>query len=274
MSSLRDRIISNVSATPTIDPAAEIDIRVGFLVDYLDATGARGLVLGISGGQDSTLAGRLCQLAVERRRAAGADATFWAVRLPYQRQIDEADAQRALEFIAPDRALTINIGPASDVLEEAVAGSLGAEHLGDFNRGNLKARVRMTAQYALAGEVGALVVGTDHAAENVTAFFTKFGDGASDLMPLAGLTKGQGARLLDHLGAPESTWTKIPTADLEDDRPAYPDEEALGVSYRDIDAYLEGRDLSAEAAQRIEELWKAGEHKRRLPTRPQDTWWR
>ena len=133
----------------------------------------------------------------------------------------------------------------------------------------------MIAQYALAGEKKLLVIGTDHAAENVTGFFTKFGDGAADLVPLFGLSKRQGAQLLRHLGAPESTWRKVPTADLEEDRPALADEDALGVTYADIDTYVENTGLiPAEAQTRIEHLWQIGHHKRHLPVIPQDTWWR
>ena len=80
--------------------------------------------------------------------------------------------------------------------------------------------------------------------------------------------------MLEALGAPESTWLKVPTADLEDDRPALPDEEALGVTYRDIDDYLEGRAVSGQASERIEQLWAKGTHKRHLPAGPDDQWWR
>ena len=132
----------------------------------------------------------------------------------------------------------------------------------------------MVAQYTIAGERNLLVVGTDHAAEAVTGFFTKYGDGGSDVNPLAGLTKSQGAQLLRHLGAPESTWTKVPTADLEDDRPALPDEEALGVSYADIDRYLQGEDVEAAAADVIESTYLRTRHKRALPVDPYDSWWR
>ena len=93
-------------------------------------------------------------------------------------------------------------------------------------------------------------------------------------MPLAGLTKNQGAALLREMGAPDSTWEKVPTADLEEDRPALPDEEALGVRYTDIDAYLQGEEVSEEAAARIEHLWRVSRHKRTTPATPQDTWWR
>ena len=237
---LQKEIAEKLGVKPTIDVAAEIEARVNFLADYLRTTRAAGYVLGISGGQDSTLAGKLAQLAVEKVRAEGVEAEFVAVRLPHGVQADEDDAQLALTFIAPDEAVTVNIEPATTAMATAVADALGVDGLGDFNKGNVKARMRMIAQYAIAGERGLLVVGTDHAAENITGFFTKHGDGAADLIPLAGLNKRQGAAMLKRLGANPRLWEKVPTADLEENRPALPDEEALGVTYTQIDDYLEG----------------------------------
>ena len=274
MSAMQSDIIAALGVAPSIDPEAERNRRVQFLVDYLAATGAKGYVLGISGGQDSTLAGRLAQLAVEQRRAAGEDATFVAVRLPHGVQSDEDDAQLALQFIQPDETVTVDIAPATAAMSGAVADALALGGLGDFNKGNVKARMRMIAQYAIAGERGLLVVGTDHAAENITGFFTKHGDGAADLLPLAGLNKRQGAAILKHLGADPRLWEKVPTADLEEDRPALPDEEALGVTYAYIDDYLEGKQVPREAAERLEHLWRVGQHKRHLPPGPNETWWR
>ncbi len=274
MSAMQSDIIAALGVAPSIDPEAERNRRVQFLVDYLAATGAKGYVLGISGGQDSTLAGRLAQLAAEQRRAGGEDATFVAVRLPHGVQSDEDDAQLALQFIQPDETVTVDIAPATAAMSNAVADALGGGSLGDFNKGNVKARMRMIAQYAIAGERGLLVIGTDHAAENITGFFTKHGDGAADLVPLAGLNKRQGAALLEHLGAEPRLWEKVPTADLEEDRPALPDEEALGVTYAHIDDYLEGKQVPREAAERLEHLWRVGQHKRHLPPGPDDTWWR
>lgn len=277
---LQQQIAAELCVQPKIDPAAEIERRVAFLADYLAASRTTGFVLGISGGQDSTLAGRLCQLACERVRATGGAAQFVAVRLPYGVQADEADAQTALQFIRPDHAVTINVQASSDAAAAAALTALQAmpgdapAALSDFNRGNIKARQRMVAQYALAGQLGMLVVGTDHAAEAVTGFYTKYGDGGADLTPLTGLTKRQGAALLRELGAPDSTWQKVPTADLEDERPALPDEEALGVTYAQIDDYLEGCEVTTEVAGRIEHLHRISRHKRTMPASPCDTWWR
>lgn len=269
VSSKQQEIIDTLGVQPSIDPAREIERRVAFLCDYARAASSAGFVLGISGGQDSTLAGRLAQLAVERLRASGVDARFLAVRLPHGTQADEDDAQLALRFIEPDETVTVDIAPATT----ALTGALGMP-VSDFNKGNVKARLRMVAQYALAGERNLLVIGTDHAAENVTGFFTKFGDGAADLTPLAGLNKRQGAALLRELGADPRLWEKVPTADLEEDRPALPDEEALGVTYQHIDDYLEGKPVPSAAAERIEHLWRVGQHKRHLPPGPDTSWWK
>ncbi|ASF12410.1 NH(3)-dependent NAD(+) synthetase [Nocardia brasiliensis NBRC 14402] len=274
MRNLREQIIAELGVQPSIEPKAEVRRRVDFLKDYLNATPAKGFVLGISGGQDSSLAGRLCQLAAEELRADGADATFLAVRLPYGVQADEADARTALRFIQPDRSVSVNVRPSANAAAGEVASALKIDKLRDFVRGNIKARERMVIQYALAGQENLLVVGTDHAAEAVTGFFTKYGDGGVDLTPLTGLTKRQGAALLQELGAPTSVWSKVPTADLEDDRPALPDEEALGLTYREIDDYLEGKDVTAEVSERIESIFRTTRHKRAVPVTPLDTWWR
>ena len=275
-SDLRDDIRRSLGVQSTIDPQEEIERRVSFLAEYLISTQAKGFILGISGGQDSTLAGRLAQLAVERvREQEGTKVRFHAVRLPYGEQADEDDAQRALNFIEPDRTVAINIKDATQALTKTVSASLGIHCLTDFNRGNVKARIRMVAQYAAAGQLGLLVVGTDHAAEAVTGFYTKYGDGGADILPLSGLTKRQGAALLQELGAPPSTWSKVPTADLEDNRPALPDEDALGVTYSQIDDYLEGVDgLPQEAIERIEHLYTVSRHKRSMPVAPTAPWWK
>ena len=107
--------------------------------------------------------------------------------------------------------------------------------LGDYHKGNVKARMRMIAQYAIGGQEGLLVIGTDHAAEAVTGFYTKYGDGGSRfLLPLSGLTKRQGKALLMELGADERLYLKVPTADLLDEKPGQADETELGICYDEL----------------------------------------
>lgn len=273
MRDAQKQIISDLHVSPTVDPAKEIERRSGFLAEYLLHTGVNGLVLGISGGQDSSLAGRLCQLAVESVRAAGGQATFVAVRLPYRVQADEADARIALDFITPDREIAFDIARGVDGIAAEFADAAG-EPLGDFVKGNVKARQRMVAQYAIAGQLNLLVVGTDHAAEAVTGFFTKFGDGGADVLPLSGLTKRQGRTLLQHLDAPARLYEKAPTADLLDDDPGQTDESNLGLVYGDLDDYLEGKEVALGVAEAIEARYRATEHKRRVPLSMFDGWWR
>ncbi|MFJ9416352.1 ammonia-dependent NAD(+) synthetase [Streptomyces sp. NPDC101227] len=268
---LQEEIARDLQVSASFDAEREIERRVTFLTERLTSTGLRSLVLGISGGVDSTTAGRLCQLAVERARAAGHDATFFAMRLPYGVQADEKDAQLALEFIRADKELTVDIRPASDAaLAAAVDGGIAFRdaHHQDFVQGNIKARQRMIAQYAVAGAHDGLVVGTDHAAEAVSGFFTKFGDGAADVVPLTGLTKRRVRAVAEVLGAPGELVWKVPTADLETLDPGKPDEDALGVSYDQIDDFLEGGTVDAAAFQAIVRRYRLTEHKRVLPIAP------
>ncbi|MFH8260582.1 ammonia-dependent NAD(+) synthetase [Streptomyces roseolus] len=267
----QQQIARELQVPESFDPVAEIERRVAFLTERLTTTGLRSLVLGISGGVDSTTAGRLCQLAVERARAAGHEATFYAMRLPYGVQADENDARTALDFIRPDQVLTVDVKAASDAALDAVRAAGVAfrdAHHEDFVHGNIKARQRMIAQYAVAGAHDGLVVGTDHAAEAVSGFFTKFGDGAADLVPLTGLTKRRVRAVAAELGAPDSLVWKVPTADLETLDPGKPDEDALGVTYDDIDDFLEGKPVAEAAYASIVRRYELTEHKRRLPIAP------
>ncbi|MFB6562905.1 ammonia-dependent NAD(+) synthetase [Streptomyces sp. NPDC058682] len=269
--SLQQEIARDLQVSASFDVRQEIERRVAFLAERLTSTGLRALVLGISGGVDSTTAGRLCQLAVERVRAAGHEATFFAMRLPYGTQADEKDAQLALDFIRADRVLTVDVKAASDAaLEAALTGGtvFRDAHHQDFVHGNIKARQRMIAQYAVAGAHEGLVVGTDHAAEAVSGFFTKFGDGAADVVPLTGLTKRRVRALAEELGAPAALVHKTPTADLETLDPGKPDEDALGVTYDDIDDLLEGKPVAGTAFAAIVTRYRLTEHKRQLPIAP------
>ncbi|MGX6978098.1 ammonia-dependent NAD(+) synthetase [Vagococcus elongatus] len=275
MKSLQEEIIKKLGVKASINPEEEIRRRIDFLKKYLlTHPFLETYVLGISGGQDSTLAGRLAQMAVtELREETGRkDYRFIAIRLPYGEQADETDSQKALDFIQPDERLAINIKTSVDSLVAEFTNE--GFSIGDFNKGNIKARQRMIVQYAVAGERKGAVIGTDHAAESITGFYTKFGDGAADLLPLSGLNKRQGRQLLEHLSAPSDLYEKIPTADLEDNKPLVADEEALGVTYEAIDDYLEGKEISKEAKVKIEQLYQQSEHKRHLPITLWDSFWK
>lgn len=261
-------IICALGVAPAFSAAAEAARRIDFLKRYLANSQLSTYVLGISGGVDSLTAALLAQRAVIELRAEAYEARFIAVRLPYGQQADEHDAQAALAVITPDELATVNIKAAADaMMQELLRAGLQPADSGqkDFLLGNIKARQRMIAQYALAGRWRGLVIGTDHAAEAVMGFFTKHGDGAADILPLAGLNKRRVRALARHLGAPEHLVSKIPTADLETNAPMRPDEDAYGVTYEQIDDFLEGKSIEANAHELIIRAYKATAHKRSLP---------
>lgn len=273
MRELQRAIIEEMGVKPQIDPAEEVEQRIEFLAAYAKAAGAKGFVLGISGGVDSTLGGALAQKAAEKLRADGYEASFHALRLPHGVQHDEADAAQAMEFISPDYAHTLNIEKAVTGVDVAFKEGFGRS-LADYHRGNVKARLRMIAQYAVAGENDALVVGTDHAAESVTGFFTKYGDGGADVQANFTLNKRQIRQILKHLDSPEHLWSKAPTADLLDENPGQLDETELGFTYAQIDDYLEGREIDPDAAARLEKGYLNTRHKRTVAPSLLDDWWK
>ncbi|MGL5429903.1 MAG: ammonia-dependent NAD(+) synthetase [Vibrio sp.] len=273
---MEHKIRQQMRVLPSIDPLFEIERRVAFIKRKLTEAGCKSLVLGISGGVDSTTCGRLAQLAIEdlNQQHNTSEYQFIAVRLPYGEQKDEAEAQLALSFIRPSHSVSVNIKAGVDGLHAASQQALTDTGLVpndpakiDFIKGNVKARARMVAQYEIAGYVGGLVLGTDHSAENITGFYTKFGDGACDLAPLFGLNKRQVRLMAKTLGAPEQLVDKTPTADLEELAPQKADEAALNLTYEQIDDFLEGKPVAVEISQRLVAIYHATQHKRQpIPT--------
>ncbi|RTE64363.1 ammonia-dependent NAD(+) synthetase [Amphritea opalescens] len=272
----RASIVAAMQVKPQIDTAAEIERRIDFIKRTLLASGCKHLVLGISGGVDSTTCGRLAQLSIKQlnQESNSNDYRFIAVRLPYNTQQDEEDAQAAIAFISPSASLTANVQPGADGVHSATLAALNEAGIDagspahiDFSKGNVKARIRMAIQYEIAGLLGGLVLGTDHSAENITGFYTKHGDGACDLAPLFGLSKRQVRALAEALGAPAQLIHKTPTADLECDAPQKADEAALGLSYDQIDDFLEGKPVSPEVEEKLIGIYRRTEHKRQpVPT--------
>jgi NAD+ synthase len=261
----REKILNEMKVKPEINVKTEIFNRVGFMKNYLIKNNLKVLVLGISGGQDSTLLGKLAQLAVDELNKEGGtvDYKFISVRLPYGLQKDEKDCEQAIEFISPSEVYVVNIKPAVD---QSVNSLIEAGiKISDFVKGNEKARERMKVQYSIAGTFNGIVLGTDHSAESVTGFFTKYGDGGSDIVPLFGLNKRQGKQLLKYLGCPENLYLKKPTADLEDNKPQLSDEDSLGITYVQLDDFLEGKFLNTEVEDIIIKRYQNTSHKRQLP---------
>ncbi|MFV0480474.1 MAG: ammonia-dependent NAD(+) synthetase [Campylobacteraceae bacterium] len=249
----------------------EIKKRVKFLKNALLKSGLKAFVLGISGGVDSLTTALLARRAIDELKKEFLDKEYKLilVSLPYKIQADIADVHLVMEFLNPDIKEVVNIESAVDSLSASIKSLKSAnKEKKDFIVGNIKARQRMVAQYALANTYDALVLGTDHASEAVMGFFTKFGDGAFDLSPLGGLTKLQVREVARFFGADERLVSKTPTADLEDLKPLHPDELAFGVTYQEIDDFLHVKEVSKYAFETITKAYFKTMHKRALPLVP------
>ena len=269
---MKGQILREMKVLKVIEPDFEVTRRVAFIMTKLQQAQSDTLVLGISGGVDSSVAGKLCQMAIDSLNQEYKDKEyqFIAVRLPYDVQKDENEAQMACQFIQPTKLVTVNVKSGVNGIHEETLTALTDSGLEiantvniDFVKGNVKARMRMIAQYEIAGLTGGLVIGTDHSAENLTGFYTKWGDGACDIAPLFGLNKRQIRRIAQFLNAPEVLVNKAPTADLEEEKPLLEDEVALGVTYEQIDDFLEGKEVSSSVEKRLIEIYQATQHKRR-----------
>jgi len=257
---MKKQILAEMCVLPSINVETEIQRRIDFIKQQLQQSHTQTLVLGISGDVDSSTTGRLCQLAVNQLNESQttAEYQFIAVRLPYAVQKDEDEAQLAVSFIQPSHCVTVNVQDGADGIHATTVNALKNSQVKladnasyDFVKGNVKARMRMIAQYEIAGLTGGLVVGTDHSAENITGFYTKHGDGACDIAPLFGLNKRQVRALAKHLGAPAILVEKAPTADLEENKPQLEDEIALGMTYDQIDDFLEGKAVAQEIEDKL-----------------------
>lgn len=262
--SLQQEIIERLGVKPEIDPEIEVRNRVDFLKQYILKSGTTGLLIAISGGIDSAVAAGLCKRATDELSSeTGREYMTLGVFQPYGDQSDIADSYAVAEAFQLKHRAETNIAEAVDeiVIEvEHSFKSLGIpRHLSRGGKGNVKARTRMVVQYALAFDLNLLVVGTDHASEAVTGFFTKWGDGAVDVTPLSTLNKRQVRQLASLIGVPQSVLDKAPTAGLWDGQT---DEEELGITYGDNSDYLEGKEINAEARQKLEKQYLKTEHKR------------
>jgi len=261
---LQQEIIAKLGVKPVIDVDAEIERRVGFLKDYVKRAGASGLLIAISGGVDSAVAAGLCKRATDELSAeTGKEYITLGVFQPYGEQEDIQHSYDVAEAFKLTSKAETNIEEAVNEIAletEYAFKSLGIHrHISRGGKGNVKARTRMVVQYALAFDLNLLVVGTDHASEALTGFFTKWGDGAVDLTPLSTLNKRQVRELARRLGVPSSVIDKAPTAGLWQGQT---DEDELGVTYEANSDYLEGKEIDPKASELLEKHYSRTQHKR------------
>ena len=224
-----------------------------FLKDYIEKAHCNKYILGISGGVDSSLCAALA------RNAVGKDRLLCLI-LPIESQ--KADENDALD-LAKQLDLNYEIVDGTEIFRGYVD---TFKKLGqDFDRstlGNLKARIRMSILYAYAQKYNGLVIGTDNADERYTGYFTKHGDGACDILPIAHLLKGEVVQASKILGISDYLAERVPTASLFEGQT---DETEMGVTYKDLDRYIFGGKVDEAVEKRIQHLHKISEHKR-VPT--------
>lgn len=264
--SLQQEIIAKLGVQPTIDVDQEIRKRVDFLKDYILKSGVKGLLIAISGGIDSAVVTGLCKQATdELTEEKGTEYITVGVFQPYGVQEDIEHSYATANAFNLKHQVETNIEEAVDEMAigtEYAMKQMGVhKHISRAGKGNIKARTRMVVQYALAFDLNLLVVGTDHASEAITGFYTKWGDGAVDITPLSSLNKRQVRQLAAKLGVPQSVIDKAPTAGLWDGQT---DEAELGITYEDNSDYLEGKTISDEAREKLEKQYLKTEHKRSL----------
>ena len=248
---LQKFIVEEMEVKPKINIKEEIKNRCLFLHNKMELARKKTMILAISGGQDSTLCAKLIELTCKKYNY-----NAYYIRLPYKKQFDEQDCQDVIKWLDSKNIIELDISPYVDLIYQNIKG------ITDFNKGNLKARMRMILQYVIAGKYEGLVIGTDHSAENLVGFFTKYGDGGVDINPLYGLNKRQGKQILEYLNCPKHLYEKDPTADLEEENPALSDEKALGISYDIIDDYLENKTIDLKDKIKLEKMYIRNMHKR------------
>ena len=262
--SLQEEIIAKLGVKPSINVESEVKARVAFLKDYVKTAGATGLLIAISGGLDSAVATGLCKIATDELcEETGREYMTLGVFQPYGTQEDIDDSYAVAKAFDLKRTAETNIEDAvTEVALEVEQGLKGLgihRHMTYQGKGNVKARTRMVMQYTLSFELNLIVVGTDHASEAVTGFYTKWGDGAADITPLSTLNKRQVGQLGAYLGVPQSILDKVPTAGLWDGQT---DEAELGLTYEENSDYLEGKEITPASRERLEGIYTRSAHKR------------
>jgi NAD+ synthase len=262
--SLQQQIIAELKVKPSINEAEEVRKRVDFLKTYVKKSGTKGLLIAISGGIDSAVATALCKQATDELTAENnQEYKTLGVFQPYGEQADIQDSYAVAKAYDLKHVVETNIEEAvNEIALEVEQGfkALGSpRHMTHQGKGNVKARTRMVMQYALSFEENLLVVGTDHASEAITGFYTKWGDGAVDITPLSTLNKRQVRQLAAYLKVPQSILDKAPSAGLWEGQT---DEDELGISYEANSDYLEGKQIDPAAQERLESFYTRTHHKR------------
>lgn len=242
-----------------METGQKVERAVNWLREIAQKAGASGLLVGVSGGIDSAVVAFLIKRAFPEHSLG--------VIMPCKSNPqDRLDALKVVEK-AGLKHLEIDLSEVHELLFTKIKDNIAQknewkeerERLGDAN---LRARLRMSTLYAIANNYQYLVVGTDNAAEWHIGYFTKYGDGGCDCLPLAGITKGEVREWAKYLGVPQEIIDKVPSAGLWEGQT---DEEEMGTTYDMVDRYLRGEEIPLPDRQIIERLHRQSAHKRAIP---------
>jgi len=247
-------------------PSIETKIK-RFIKDYINKCGAKGVVLGVSGGVDSCTTAALAALSLGGEKVLG-------LMLPEEETITTTDVEHA-RLVAKKFGFNLETIDLSPTLKVCVNSIPVYDKKDRLSKGNLKARIRMVYLYYYANRLKRIVCGSSDKSETMMGYFTKWGDAAADIAPLMDLYKTQVRRLALYIGLPEEIATKPSTPALW---PGHLAEEELGVKYETLDLVLYGLEhfmtteeivhqlnVSTKLVENIKRRWQTMEHKRRPP---------
>ena len=230
------------------------DKLVLWIRDKVSAAGCKGVVLGLSGGLDSSVVAVLCHRAFPRNTLA--------VIMPCYSTEQDIEHARAVAEKFSITTRTVVLDAAFDALLKVLPDEEIAPDVSRLTKANIKARLRMLTLYYFANQLKYMVVGSSNRDELSVGYFTKYGDGGVDIVPLGNLLKGQTKELAQFLGIPQAIIDKPPSAGLWEGQT---DEGELGFSYDELDRYLATGEATAELKKKIKSMIAASEHKRQLP---------
>lgn len=235
------------------DPEKITRFLVSWIKEKFGTAGARGAVLGISGGIDSAV------LAALLAKALGPDKVIGVIMPCHSMQVDE-DYARLLTKAINIRTMKVDLSSSYDTLKKEIENSLPG--LGGLSAANIKPRLRMTTLYAIAQQHGYLVCGGSNKDEITFGYFTKYGDSGVDLMPIADLLKGEVRAVAERLGVPREIIDRPPTAALWEGQT---DEAEMGLTYEELDRCIATGCGSAETKAKIERAIRRSAHKTAFP---------
>lgn len=240
-----------------MDSARIVDNLAAWLREEAEAAGASGIVFGLSGGLDSAVVAALVKRAFPD--------THLALILPiHTAQSDRDHARQVVEKFGLN-ARVIELDPVYESLARVLGADPTAEDKPDLSLANLKSRLRMMALYYHANRFRYLVAGTGNRSELSIGFFTKFGDGGADVMPLGHFVKSEVVELANHVGVPQAVIDKPPSAD---NWRGHTDEMELGFTYEQLEQYVVGALEDESVRERIQSLRRSSSHKLRTPKLP------